>query len=216
MSFGLPHSTEVNKPLPKKAIFAKFGLKAALRDHFDGDISRLVISHEITTRSVPALVTVDIQAIYVVSVLLKRRDFDHRNIELLTKLIPQKMVLALQYGEETMLAIHQIYLMFSDWRQTDEINLPLNGLSLDDVWQALVMSIGNIAVSDGKSLDEQIIVDERLARLQKQIAALENKMRKEKQPRKKYELYQQIQKTQEISWNFVNFLQKLKNFWLFS
>ena len=194
MSFGLPHTAEVNKALPKKAIFAKYGLKAAQRDHFDEDISRLVISHEITTRSVPALATVDIQAIYVVMVLLKRKDFDHCNIELLTKLIPQKMVIALQYGEETMLAIHQIYLMFSDWRQTDEINLPLNGLSLDDVWQALVMSIGNIAVSDGKSLDEQIIVDEQLARLQKQIAALENKMRKEKQPRKKYELYQQIQK----------------------
>ena len=32
MSFGLPHTTEVNKALPKKAIFAKFGLKAAQRD----------------------------------------------------------------------------------------------------------------------------------------------------------------------------------------
>ena len=192
MSFGLPHTTEVNKALPKKAIYAKFGLKAAQRDHFDEDISRLMISHEITTRSVPALATVDIQAIYVVSVLLKRRDFDHRNIELLTKLIPQKMVIALQFGEETMLAIHHVYLMMSNWKKTDEINLPLKGLTLDDVWQSMVTTIGDITVHDGNTLDEQIIIDEQQARLQKQIAALENKMRKEKQPRKKFELHQQI------------------------
>ena len=194
MSFGLPHTAEVNKALPKKAIFAKFGLKAAQRDHFDEDISRLVISHEITTRSVPALATVDIQAIYVVSVLLKRRDFDHRNIELLTKLIPQKMVIALQFGEETMLAIHHVYLMMSNWKKTDEVSFPLNGLTLDDVWQSMVTTIGKITVQDGNTLDEQIIIDEQQARLQKQIAALENKMRKEKQPRKKLELHQQIQK----------------------
>ena len=71
--------------MPKKAIFAKFGLKAAQRDHFDEDISRLVVSHKISSRSVPALATVNVQEIYVVSVLLKRRDFDHRNIELLGK-----------------------------------------------------------------------------------------------------------------------------------
>lgn len=192
MSFGLPHTAEVNKALPKKAIFAKFGLKATQRDHFDEDISRLVITHEITTRSVPALATVDIQAIYVVSVLLKRRDFDHRNIELLTKLIPQKMVIALLFGEETMLAIHHVYLMMSNWKKTDEVSFPLKGLTLDDVWQSMVTTIGDITVHDGNTLDEQIIIDEQQARLQKQIAALENKMRKEKQPRKKFELHQQI------------------------
>ena len=163
MSFGLPHTTEVNKALPKKAIYAKFGLKAAQRDHFDEDISRLMISHEITTRSVPALATVDIQAIYVVSVLLKRRDFDHRNIELLTKLIPQKMVIALQFGEETMLAIHHVYLMMSNWKKTDEVSFPLKGLTLDDVWQSMVTTIGDITVHDGNTLDEQIIIDEQHA-----------------------------------------------------
>lgn len=190
--FNLPAHTEVNKALPKKAIFAKFGLKAAQRDHFDEDISRLVISHEITTRSVPALATVDIQAIYVVMVLLKRRDFDHRNIELLTKLIPQKMVIALLLDEQVQFAIHHERLFFSLWQPADGASLPLNGLSLDDVWQSMVTTIGDITMQDGNTLDEQIIIDEQQARLQKQIAALENKMRKEKQPRKKFELHQQI------------------------
>lgn len=193
MSFGLPHSTEVNKPLPKKAIFAKFGLKAALRDHFDEDISRLVISHEITTRSVPALATVDIQAIYVVTVLLKRKDFDHRNIELLTKLIPQKMVIALLHEEQVQFAIFHELLFFSSWQTANEASLPFTGLSLDDVWQSFVTIIGSIDIKEGNTLTEQIIADEQQEKVSKQITVLENIMRKEKQPRRKFELYQRIQ-----------------------
>ena len=194
MSFGLPHTTEVNKALPKKAIFAKFGLKAAQRDHFDEDISRLVISHEITTRSVPALTTVDIQGIYVVTVLLKRKDFDHRNIELLTKLIPQRMVIALLHDEQVQFAIFQERLFFSPWQPATEANLPLNGLSLDEVWQNLVTTFGDITIADGNTLTEQIVADEQRNKLQRQIATLENKMKKEKQPRRKFELHQQILK----------------------
>lgn len=192
--FNLPANTEVNKALPKKAIFAKFGLKATQRDHFDEDISRLVITHEITTRSVPALATVDIQGIYVVTAQLKRRDFDHRNIELLTKLIPQKMVIALLLDEQVQFAIFHERLFFSPWQPADEANLPLNGLSLNDVWQSMVTTIGNITVKDGNTLTEQIAVDEQQEKLRKQIVALEAKMRKEKQPRKKFELHQQILK----------------------
>lgn len=204
MSFGLPHTAEVNKALPKKAIFAKFGLKAAQRDHFDDDISRLVISHEITTRSVPALATVDIQGIYVVSVLLKRKDFDHRNIELLTKLIPQKMVIALLHDEQVQFAIFHERLFFSPWQPADEASLPLNGLSLDDVWQSMVTTIGNITVQDGNTLTEQIVADEQRDKLQRQIATLENKMKKEKQPRRKFELHQQISELKKSTKRWVD------------
>ena len=192
--FNLPANTEVNKPLPKKAIFARFGLKATQRDHFDEDISRLVISHEITTRSVPALASVDIQAIFVVMASLKRKDFDHRNIELLTKLIPQKMVIALMLDEQVQFAIFHERLFFTPWLPATEMNLPLNGLSLDDVWQSFVTTIGDINIEDGNTLSEQITLDEQQEKLRKQIAALESKMRKEKQPRRKLELHEQIQK----------------------
>lgn len=192
--YNLPANTEVNKALPKKAIFAKFGLKATQRDHFDEDISRLVISHEITTRSVPALATVDIQAIYVVSVLLKRKDFDHRNIELLTKLIPQKMVIALLLNEQVQFAIFHERLFFSPWQPADEASLPLNGLSLDDVWQSMVTTIGDITVQDGNTLTEQITVDEQQEKLQKQLEALKKRLNKEKQFNTQREIYAEIKR----------------------
>lgn len=194
MSFGLPHTAEVNKALPKKAIFAKFGLKAAQRDRFDADISRMVISHEISSRSIPALASGDITAIYVVSVLLKRKDFDTANLELVYKLIPQRMVIAITLDDQVRFAIYHERLFFTPWQPADTAAIPLNGLSLDEVWHNLVTTYGDITIADGNTLTEQIIADEQRDKLQRQIATLENKMKREKQPRRKFELHQQILK----------------------
>lgn len=196
--FNLPANTEVNRPLPKKAIYAKFGLKPALRDHFDEDISRLVISHEITSRSVPALATVDISAIYVVTVMLKRRDYDRKNIELLTRLIPQHMVMALVLDDQVQFAVLHERLFFSPWQLSDDAVLSLDGLNLDAAWQSLVTAIGGINIQGENTLTEQILADEEREKLLKQIAALENKMRTTKQPRRKLELYQEIQKLKKF------------------
>ena len=40
---GLPKSTELNKLLPKKAIYAKFQMNTAQKERFDGEISRISI-----------------------------------------------------------------------------------------------------------------------------------------------------------------------------
>ena len=192
MSYGLPHTTEVNRPFPKKQLFAKFGVKSAQRDRFDADISRMVISHEISSRSVPALASGDITAIYVVSVLIKRKDFDSANLELVYKLIPQRMVMAITLDDHVQFAIHHELLFFTPWQPADTATIPLNGLSLDEVWQNLVTTFGDITIADGTTLTEQIIADEQRDKLLKQIATLENKMKKEKQPRRKFELHQQI------------------------
>ena len=192
MSYGLPHTTEVNRPFPKKQLFAKFGVKSAQRDRFDADISRMVISHEISARSIPALASGDITAIYVVSVLLKRKDFDTANIELVYKLIPQRMVIAITLDDQVRFAIYHERLFFSPWQPIDTATIPLNGLSLDEVWQNLVTTFGDFTIDDGNTLTEQIIADEQRDKLQKQIAMLENKMKREKQPRRKFELHQQL------------------------
>lgn len=196
--FNLPANTEVNRALPKKAIFTKFGLKTAQRDLFDKDISRLVISHEITSRTVPALASGDISAIFVVTVLLKRKDYDHHNIELLTKLIPQRIVMALLLEDQVQFAIFNEKLFYTSWQSANEAILPLNGLNLDAAWQNLVTTIGDITIQEGNSLAEQILADAERKKLLKQIEALENKMRTTKQPRRKLELHERIKQLYKV------------------
>ena len=191
--YGLPHTTEIRKQLPKKAIYAKFELKPAQREGFDADVSRIDIVAVVSPTTVPAVAAgEDIKEFYVLAVQLKKKDYDEKNIAMLSKLIPQNILFALQYEEQTQLAIYHTKLIRSNWKPTDETTICLTGLNLDTVWENVIKAIGEIQVQEGKTLTEQIAEDEQRAKLKKQIEELERKCRIEKQPRKKRELFEQI------------------------
>ena len=191
--YGLPHTTEIRKQLPKKAIYAKFELKPTQREGFDADVSRIDIVAVVSPTTVPAIATgEDIKEFYVLAVQLKRKDYDEKNIAMLSKLIPQNILFALQYEDQTQLAVYHTKLIRSNWKPTDETTIGLTGLNLDTVWENVIKAIGEIQVQEGKTLTEQIAEDEQRAKLKKQIEELERKCRIEKQPRKKRELFEQI------------------------
>lgn len=191
--YGLPHTTEIRKQLPKKAIYAKFELKPAQRDGFDADVSRIDIVAVVSPTTVPAVAAgEDIKEFYVLAVQLKRKDYDEKNIAMLSKLIPQNILFALQYEDETQLAVYHTKLIKSDWKPTYETSISLTGLNLDTLWENIIKAIGEIQVQEGKTLTEQIQDDEQRAKTLKLIADLEKKMAKETQPRKKRELFEQI------------------------
>jgi len=196
--FGLPASTTVNQSLPKKAFFEKFNLKAAERNRFDADISRMVIVARISQATVPALAAgKDITGFYFVQVILKQKEYSDQCLLLLNKLVGQKMIFALQYGEETQFAVFHTRLLKSDWQKTESVSLDLKGLTLDDAWQNFVSFIGCLDAQAEETIEEQIINREEQEKLLRQIETLEKQCRTEKQTRKKYELHQQIIKLKE-------------------
>lgn len=196
--FQLPPATAINKPLYKKAVFEKFNLKAAERDCFDADISRMALVARVSSATVPALTKgKEIEGFYVLQVALKRKDYDPKNILMLQKLIPQKLIFALQFEEQTLFCIFHTRLQQSAWMATDEAVITLQGLSLDDAWNNIVATIGGLDAQAEESIEEQIIHREQREKLLRQIESLEKQCRTEKQTRKKFELHQQIIKLKE-------------------
>lgn len=196
--YGLPLNTLINKPFYKKAVFEKFNLKAAERDRFDADISRMALVARVSSATLPALTKgKEIEGFYVLQVALKQKDYDTKNILLLQKLIPQKMVFAMQHEEQTQFCIFHTRLQQSAWMPTSEAAIPLHGLSLDDVWNNIVATIGGLDAQAEETIEEQIIHREQREKLLRQIESLEKQCRTEKQTRKKYELHQQIIKLKE-------------------
>ena len=196
--YQLPISTIINKPLYKKAVYEKFNLKTAERERFDADISKMMLVARISTATVPALAEGEqIKGIYVLLVTLKRKEYDTKNILLLQKLIPQKIIFALQYEDETQLCIFHTLLQKSEWKPTEEATITLQGLSLDDVWNNIVADIGKLDSHSEETLEEQIINRDQREKLLRQIEVLEKRCRTEKQTRKKYELHQEIIKLKE-------------------
>ncbi len=189
---GLPKSTELSQQLPKTRIFAKFDLRSSQKDRFDEDISRMAIVNVISPRTIPALpVGEHVESIYVLEVLLKNQDYDSRNIQLLSKLIPQKMLFLLRFDDKVQLAIFHTKLLTGEWGPEPEIILA--GLDLDAVWEGIVKMVGTIEVEEGNTLEEQIHYDEERAKLLKRIVDLEVKSRAEKQTRRRLEMFEELQ-----------------------
>ena len=202
--YGLPTSTEVKKQLPKKAIYAKFKMPTSQREHFDADIARLDIVGMVSSKTVPALAEgEEVKEIYILAIQLKRKEYDTKNIALLTKLIPQKMVFALHYEEDVQFAIYHTKLITSEWQTSEEASLPLFRLNLGAVWENIVTHIGQIKISEGNSLAEQIKVEEMRTKVKAQIASLTQRLNKEKQFNRQMEINAEIKSLRKQLINLI-------------
>ncbi len=196
---GLPQSTEVKRPLPKAQLYKRFDWKPSQRESFDGEVSCLDFVNWIAPRTLPAIAEgVDVKEIFVIEVSLKSRDFDTKNIVLLAKSIPQRVIYLLRFENEAMLAVYHSKLFTAPWQPIDSATVALTGLNLDAVWEKIVSSIGQFSVEQENSLTEQIRVDEERDKLLRQIVALERQMNATKQPRRKRELFLELQKLKKL------------------
>lgn len=191
---GLPKATELSKQLPKNAIYAKFQMNTAEKAKIDADISRLTIVNEVTAAKINIADGELVKSFFVLLVALKRKDFEDKTIITISKLIPQNMLLILECDGEAKLATYHTKLMQTEWKPKENLSIELKGLNMDAVWENIIVQIGGITIAQGNTLDEQIAVDEQKTKLQKEISRLEKLARAEKQPKKKFELVQKINK----------------------
>jgi hypothetical protein len=189
---GLPTATEVHKQLPKKMIYTKLQMNTAAKAKMDADISRITIVNEISSASMHIAEGERIKKFYVVQIALKKKNFEEKTIATLSKFISQNMLFVLECGDEAKLAIYHTNLMQTLWQPKDKVSLPIKGLTLDAVWENIIVQVGGVEIERGNTLDEQIEVDDQRQNLEKEIERLDKLARKEKQPKKKFELHQQI------------------------
>lgn len=194
---GLPKSTEMNKQLPKKAIYAKFQMNTAAKDKVDADISRIVIVNEISPSRINIPAGEEVGSIFVLLVALKKKNFDEKTIAALSKLIPQNILFVLEFEGQSKLAVYRTKLMQTDWKPTESCTLELRGLTLDKVWENIIRSLELGVWNEELTLDENLVLHERQAKLEKEIAKLEKQARAEKQPKKKFELVQRIRQLEK-------------------
>lgn len=194
---GLPKSTEMNKQLPKKAIYAKFQMNTASKDKIDTDISRIAIVNEISPSRINIPAGEEVGSFFVLLVALKKKEFDAKTIAALSKLIPQNILFVLEFEGQSKLAIYRTKLMQTDWKPTESCTLELRGLTLDKVWENAIRSLELGVWNEELSLDENLAIHDRRSKLEKEIAKLEKQARAEKQPKKKFELVQRVRALQK-------------------
>jgi hypothetical protein len=197
--YNLPQSTEINKALPKTVLYEKFELKPSQQKAFDADVSRMVITNVLSSHTLPAVAEgQSVKTIYVVTVQLKRKQYvSGKSIELLSRLIPQKMVLVLHHDDKMQLAVHHSRLFTSEWMNEDDVDIPILGLDFDKVWENIVATVSGIVLDNAISIDEQLDKDWKRQQTEQKIVQLEKRARIEKQPRKKWELVAEIRRLEK-------------------
>lgn len=196
--YGLPANTELSRQLSKERVFTQFKVNRSAQDAFNADISTMFISNHISEATVPGLKPgKKVLGIYVLTLNLKHPGCGKKNLELLAKAIPQNMIFALAFENTVQFAVYYENLYVTVPLEAVNAKLQLQGTDLDEIWENLIKSVGEIVVEGDNTLKEQIEVDDARAKLQKQIEALTEKAYKEKQPRRKMELIEKIKELQK-------------------
>ena len=196
---GLPASTEIRKVITKKKVFEHFGadMSAERRKSFDADISRITLVNEVSPVSVNIAAGDEVQSFFVIHVALRKKDYDKQNVTFIAKMFGQKLLLVLQYEELQQLAIWQTRLITREWTAPENLRVELTGLDLDAVWANIVASAAGVALQQGKNLNEQLAIQQKREKLQKEIAKLEKLAWTEKQPKRKMELAVRMRRLSE-------------------
>lgn len=118
-------------------------------------------------------------------------------IEAIARQNPHKLVFLPVYGDNCQLAIYHGKLYRSPWMATDEVELSAEGFSLDEIWEHL---IERVALYEERaegvaelSIDDRLVLQEQIVKLEKQIQKTEAAAWKEQQPKKRFALYQKLQ-----------------------
>lgn len=194
---GLPESTEVRQFISKAAIYRKFELNNSQQNSFDEDIKKITIVNEISSQTVK-LSGSDENSFFVLEVQLKHKNYDKKNIERLSKLIDQNILLLLTYEDEARLAVFKTILHETEWKSLENIKLTLTGFSFDALWENVIRTVGGIETQEESTLEEQITSNIEKAKIQKQIDALKKKMKNEKQFNRQIEIKAEIRKLEEM------------------
>ena len=196
---GLPKTTELSKSIFKKNLYLKFNMNEAAKRSFDEDIAKVTIVNEVSPVSTNIAAGEEVSRFFVVHVVLKRENFSDKNIELLSKMIAQKMLFVLEYEGRAVLALTEGKLLKTQWTDIDGLTVPFEGLNLDIVWSKIVSVVLGGEWDDTLNIEENIEQHAELVQISKEILKLEKQIKNEKQPKKKFELVQKMKKLKEKS-----------------
>ena len=186
---GLPKSTEFNKRIPKQKFYENLSVTPALKRVFIDQIKVIYWRNKVAATTMNLL---------DISVL--------RQID---KEIPYHIVFLLEYDgkyqawtayKESAASGNNAFKVgayyHTEWLSESELPLKVDGLNIDKVYENFVRQIAGDALQadNNETLKESVERDAKRQQLEKQIAVLRVKVRKEKQLNKQMQLNAELKK----------------------
>lgn len=185
----LPRSTEVNRRVAKEKIYANTTMTTQLRDIIKNQIESIIWRNKLSDTTVGLAPGEDVKEIQVFEIALRQRGLDKRVLTAINRAIPYKILFVLTFGDVTQTWIEASGTFYnSDWFPIDGFALTLDGLNLDTVYGNLARQISGGRLDSEGDIAEAVEKDKLRQKLEREIAALEKKLLREKQFNKQVEL----------------------------
>ena len=208
---GFPVSTEFNKRIPKQKFYDNLDVSPTLRRVFVDQIRLVYWRNKLAASTLNIAAGEVVSEVEVFEVRLNEPKLDEAVLKQIDKEIPYHILFILTcdgkaqawigYKEaaasgSSAFKVNRYY--HTDWMPEDELQLRIDGLNIDTVYESLVRQIAGdkLQADSGESLKESVERDEKKKQLEKQIATLESKMRKEKQLNRRIEMNAEFKKLQ--------------------
>ena len=210
---GFPVSTEFNKRIPKQKFYDNLDVSPTLRRVFVDQIRLVYWRNKLAASTLNIAAGEVVSEVEVFEVRLNETKLDEAVLKQIDKEIPYHILFILTcdgkaqawigYKEaaasgSNAFKVNRYY--HTDWMPEDELQLRIDGLNMDTVYESLVRQIAGdkLQADSGESLKETVERDEKKKQLEKQIAALESKMRSEKQLNRQMEINAELKRIKSI------------------
>ena len=208
---GLPKSTEFNRRIPKQKFYENLSITPALRRSFIDDVRGIYWRNKLAATTLNLAAGNSVTEIEVFEIQLNARSIDEAVLRQIDREIPYHILFLLSYENQYQawigykeaaasgnqaFKVSQYY--HTEWLDEARLPLQLDGLNLDTVYENFVRQIRNSVESEvwrvELSVSENVALDQKRQQLEKQIAALEKKIRREKQFNKQVEMNAELKK----------------------
>ena len=210
---GFPVSTEFGKRIPKQKFYENLDVSPALHRMFVDQIKLVYWRNKLAATTLnlePGKLVTEIE---VFEIKLTSPDLDEDILRLIDREIPYHILFLLEYDGKYQAAmgykeaassgkaafkVERYYR--TEWLTEEELSLHLEGLTIDAVYENFIRQIAGdrLVGNENTTLKESVEQQKQREQIEKQIVALETKMKKEKQLNRKMELKAEIKKLREI------------------
>lgn len=201
--FGFPATTEFGKRIPKQKFYENIDITPVLKRVFVEQIRLIYWRNKLAASTLNLAAGEMVTEVEVFEVRLNTPELDEAVLRQIDKEIPYHILFILTcdgkaqawIGYKEVAAsggnafkVSRYY--HTEWMPENELQFRVDGLSMDAVYENLVRQIAGDALSSepGETIKESVERNEAKRQLEKRIATLETKMRKEKQLNRRMEM----------------------------
>lgn len=186
---GLPRSTEVNRRVAKEKLYQNAALAPQTREMIKDQIESVFWRNKLADSTMAIGAGETAREIQIFEIQLRQRELDKRVLPAIAKAIPYKILFVLMFGDEAQVWIEASGTFYNtDWQPLGGFTLKFEGLNLDAVYENLARQISGGRLGTDGDIEEAVDRDKKRQKLERDIAALEKKLLREKQFNKQVEL----------------------------